>query len=587
MGDLGARVADRLADVVTRATISARERMTPHAVRTGMSLQEEFFRLTGMEVAKTVGPFWRTIAEQPDAPDWVKATGNFIADGKGQWATLLAGSVSGMVLGSALSDLMANEMNPILRPLIALNPHGIFTPNDAAIMVARGHGDRGKMTDDAMMGGLGAERFQQLIAANSTYLNLGEVLILVNRGELSEELAHRLLTHAGYGHDTIEWALKLRYQPLLASELAAMWNRSIVTTDEGVALAARVGVEREDFMRLIELGGEPPPPELLYTAFRRGIIDRARLQRGIVQGPIRNEWFDVLEAMTLHSMVPEQAAGAVTQGHMSQARGREIAHEYGLRPEDFDVLIETSGLPPGIEFASEAYNRGFITDDEFGAMFLESRIKNRYLPLLRTMRTRLMPQETARSMFAKGVMTRERLATTLAGHGYNAEDIETFIAAASVEKTAVTRDLSLSLTRELYAEREIDADQAGEMLAALGYDETEAAFILFLTDTARLRTFRNAILTRIRSGVVAGLMSNEDATLQMDSIGVPPDRRDDLLLLWSIETSTVTRNLTPAQVVNAAKKELISPQAALARLVGQGYADEDARILLALSNVQA
>ena len=154
-------------------------------------------------------------------------------------------------------------------------------------------------------------------------------------------------------------------------------------------------------------------------------------------------------------MTPEQAAGAVTQGHLDQAAGAEIARGYGLLSSDFDVLIETAGRPPGVEFATEALNRGLIPEAEFDRMFLESAIKNRYLPLLKAMRVKLMPQETARSMLTKGVMTVERCTAILKGHGYSDEDTASFIEAATAEKSAATRDLSASVVRDLYAEQEI------------------------------------------------------------------------------------------------------------------------------------
>jgi hypothetical protein len=414
-----------------------------------------------------------------------------------------------------------------------------------------------------------------------------EILALLNRGLIDEVTATKLLTRSGYSRDIQAYLSMLRHVPLTPEQVAAMWTRSIVDTDTGAAIAAQSGTSREDFLRLTELAGQPPAPEVLYLAFRRGIIDRDRLKRGIVQGPIRNEWFDVLEAVQYHSMTPEQAASAVTQGHLDVARGQQIAQEYGLSPDDFVTLIETSGLPPGIDFASEAFNRGLITDGEFATMFLESRIKNRYLPLLQKMRTRLLPQETARSMLSKGVISQQRCATILLGHGFSPEDVEALINASLVDKSEAHRDLSLAQTLGLYEEQEISHDVAASMLLSLGYDTDEADLILLLTDTKRLRSYRNAVISRVRSGVVAGLTTTEDATMTLDALGVPPQRRDALLSLWDIERTTVTRNLTPAQIVAAAKKlpDLMPFGAALDRLVGQGYADTDARILLGVSGV--
>lgn len=586
MAELGGRLGERLAEIVLRAGAITRERQTEHLVRTIMAAQESFFRLTGAEVNRTVGPMWQRVAEAPDAPEWLKATAGFVGAGRGQWATLLAGTASGAVLGGGLMDFINNELLPVTGRLIATNPHGIFSVADAARMAAMDIIGFEQAAGDALHQGLNGERFRDLVRASGTIITLPEVFDLYHRRVIDAERAAALLRRAGYSHDAIGYLMNLQEMLLSPETLAQMWTRSIVDTDTGAALAAQSGLSRDNFLRLTELYGQPPAPEELYTAFRRGIIDADRLRRGIVQGPIRNEWFDVLEAIQFHSMVPEQAASAVTQGHMSVERGQAIAKEYGLNPDDFVTLIETAGLPPGVEFASEAFNRGLITDDEFGTMFLESRIKNRYLPLLRKMRTRLMPQETARSLLAKGVITAERCAEILHGHGFSPDDVEALIAAGSAEKTASARDLSVAQTQALFEEQEIDEATALSMLEALGYDADEAAFLLALADINRVRTFRNAVINRVRSGFVAGLTSEEAARLTLDQLGVRPDRVETLLALWGLEHTTVTRNLTPAQIVNAAKKDKLDPAAALSRLVGQGYAEADARILLALSGVE-
>jgi hypothetical protein len=77
------------------------------------------------------------------------------------------------------------------------------------------------------------------------------------------------------------------------------------------------------------------------------------------------------------------------------------------------------------------------------------------------------------------------------------------------------------------------------------------------------------------------------ADASLDQSGVTPDQKADLLLFWRIERTTYGRALTPAQIVSAAKKGLLSGVEAHTRLVGQSYSPDDARILLAISNVDA
>lgn len=582
----GGKVSAKVAEYLSRVMATQRERLAGHYVRVAMQAQEEFFRLTGSEIRRTIAPLWATIGETPEMPMWARDTGRFIAAGQGQMSTMLAGAITGTVMGVGLGALVANELGPGIGAILAANPNMRLSPETSAAVDIRGiKWPAADLVLEAKNQGVNEDRYEALRALATSVLDPASIMMLYARGDLDRAFALRLFHRAGWDGDHAARLLTLARQHISLPDAASMWNRSIMDDDELREIARLNGYSRQDADRYAELGGEPPAPEILYTAFRRGIIDEARLHRGIVQGPIRNEWIDVIQAVQFRSMTPEQAAGAVTQGHMTLARGQGIAREYGLHAEDFATLVETAGQPPGVEFASEAFLRGFITDDEFGAMFLESRLKNRYLPLLRKMRTRLMPQETARSLLAKGVITPERCATILAQHGFEQQDIEAFLLAATSDRGSAIRDLSISVVLELYEEQEIDQPTAIDMIMSAGYDENEAGLYLQLADVRRVRTYRNAVITRVRNGFVKGFFDEQSTGTALDALSVPPARRDTLINLWTLERQTITKDLTSAQIVAAAKKGLMAPDAAVSRLIGQGYDDSDARIVLALAGV--
>lgn len=583
----GGKLAGKITEQLVRGKLSTAERLAEHHTRLAMNVQEAFFGLTGSEIKRTIGPVWAQIADEPEFPQWARDTGDFLSRGHGQWQTLLAGGLTGAAMGSGLLQLFSNWLTPGIAAIMSKNPFIRLTPEQAAAVEVRGLNWGANLELEAAGQGLNAERYQAIKQLAVQTLSPADVVDLFRRGVFDRGDAKRYFNRIGMEGNHGTMLLELARTHIDMASAVALLNRDGLTAAEFVAVAKINGYSKDDAERLGQLGGEPPAPELLYGAFRRGIIDEGRLRRGIVQGPIRPEWFDVIAAMQYHRMTPDSAASAVTQGHLSLADGQQVAQAYGLLPDDFAIIVETSGRPPGVEFAGEAFNRGLITDDEYSAMFLESAIKNRYLPVMRQMRTRLVPQETARMLLTRGVITRERAAEILKGHGFSPDDAEALILAGEVERSQPTRDLSLSAVRELYAEQEITAEDARAMLIALGFDAVEADWELDLADLARVRTYRNAVVSRVRAGFVKGLIAEGDAITALDTLSVPPGRRDTLLQLWSIEQATVTRDLTPAQVVAAAKKQLLTPAEALARLVGQGYAESDAAVLLALQGVTA
>lgn len=581
----GAKLGERLADLGTRAYLSSRSQVTPHVVKTAMHIQEEFFKLTGFEIVKTVGPLWEQIAAHPDVAPWAKDTAKFAAAGKGQWATLLNASVLGQAMGSSIFDVVNNAIAPSIAGMLASDPNQRLSAEQAAAAWARGVWPYDRARLEAAWRGVNLERFETIAEMNRAHYPFDVGVALLRRGQVAESEVMLSMQRQGFDEHTARNLISLRQVDLTPADLAAMWNRSIVSTEEGREIAARSGMLPRDFDRLTELGGEPLAPQDLLLAFRRGIIDEKRLQRGIVQGPTRTEWFDVLKALQYYPMSTSDALTAWGQGHLSDGELEAIANQNGLRSQDITPLKESAGTAPGIEFMLDALSRGIMTDEQVIAGIKESRPKNKYIPIIMAMRERLVPQETARMLYRKGIISRDEVASILTKHGFNATDVAHLIAAEEDQQTETVKDLTQSQVLELYADRAIDETTAADMLSSLGFAESSVQLLLSLADVRRIRKFIDAAVSRLHTNYVARKLDRTTAIATMDALGVAPAQRDDYLTLWDIESRTVTKALTTAQIVSAAKQGFIDAIDALDRLEGQGYAPDDARILLLIGKV--
>lgn len=579
-GKTGARVAKLIADAV----IYSRQRMGPHAKAVAISALGDFTDLMSDESKQAIGPLLAKLGKSADLSPEARSLLDFMTLKRGQWQALAAGSATGAAFGGGLINLISNELNPAITRLIAGNPNNILDPSDAARAEARGIPGPPTWNVEANRNGIDDNRFAALVELNRALPAAAEILDMVNRGTIGENVARNYLRRNGYSADASSHLLALRRFIPSPADLSAMWNRSIVSTDEGARLAAMSGVSAEDWKRLIELGGEPLAPEALGEAFRRGFIDAERYQRGIVQGPIRNEWFDVLSKLQFHRMSVIDAADAVNQGHMDAAEGKRIAHETGLEPRDFETLLETAGAPPGIDFATEALNRGFITEQQFMAMFFESRIKNKYAPLLIDMAKRLIPAETVRLLFRNGVYSREKTLRTLTAHGFTLDDATAMLALEETRQDDGTKELTRAQIVDMYEQRMLTLDAAIEALTGIGYSAEDAQSMIELADLKRLLRFVNAVVSKVRASYVAGRIDASTASAALDRLGLPTAQRDDLLDLWDIERTTVSKTLTGAQIRQALKKGLIDEADALSRLTAQGYDDVDAGIYLQLTS---
>jgi hypothetical protein len=580
---LGGSIGPRVAKMVVDATVYARQKMAGHQNQVAQQILANFTNHVSDELRDVMGPLWTHIANDPSTPAVMRELTGTLATQRGQAWAWVQGTATSTALGGGLLLVVQNALYPSLSALIRLDPTLPLAPGDAAAAVARRIWDPDAGRHDAAGQGINHARFDTLTELNRPTMTTEEILEALRRGELDQDGALAKLRRVGYSDVDAAHLVRMSGRILSTPDIAAMWNRGILTTEEAWHAGDRDGTTRVDMDRYLDLGGEPPPLTELLMAWRRGIIDDARVERALKQSPIRFEYLDVVKSLQWMPLSPELAANSVNQGHLDMDAARKAASESGMRPEHFDLLIEDAGLPPGVSFAHEAWNRGLIDEATFTAMFLESRLKNRYIGLYKAARYQLIPQETLHRLWKKGAFTDAEYATRLGWLGYSPADRQAFLAADGATPDQSTVDLTKSEILSLFTDRAIDETTARQFLTTLGISDGEIGWLIVLAEIRQSKRFADAVVARVRAGYVAYRLDGGEASGIMDSLSIPPDQRDELLHLWDLERLAVTKGLTTAQIQTAMRKGLIDPDGARLRLVQQGYSDADADVLVALA----
>lgn len=584
---IGGRVGARMASLVADATVSTRQRLAGHTVGVANEVLTQFTNHVSDEIRAAMGDVWSKLANDEDTPEAFKPLMQSLATERGQAWAWIGGTATGAALGAGILGLLTNEFAPLINKLIAQNPHGILDPSSAAMARARSMKGGVDVIFDANANGLDDARFDVLTELARARLAPAEILEAWRRGIVDRANADTMLIKLGYAEPDRSAMLGLRETPLSPVDAAAAWARSELTPDQTDAVGAKTGVSKEDMRILRALAGQPPAPEEVLFAWRRGIIGESDVDRALVQGPIRNEWLPVIKALQWLPLSVSDAADAVNQGHLDLAAAQQKAKESGVRPEDFQVIVDNAGIPPGPQEALDWVNRGLLTESEFRTAFLESRIKNKYIDLYLKSRFQVMPPETIRLMVSRGALSKEDGLARLMQRGYTADDAAIIIDGASAEKTTKSRDLTVSQVLELRADGLITDEDAQAMLQATGYDADEALWVTELADLRRVARFVTAAINRTKASYVAGRLDEIQAGAVLDSLNLPAQYKESAFQLWDLERTTVTKGLTPAQIVSAVKNGFIDAQQGIARLTGQGYAEEDAVILLRIGKAIA
>lgn len=387
----------------------------------------------------------------------------------------------------------------------------------------------------------------------------------------------------GIDEITVMSRQKEPHVPLSPAASAQAVVNNIWDQGRGEAEALKSGMTPQLFEVLMRITGQPLAPQVLMEAYRRGIIDEARMHEGLLQGDTRNEWFDVMVDLRYRPMSAGAAIAAAVQGHLPVEEAKRRAAEDGLDPADWEPLYETAGNPPGNETMLELLNRGDMSEAEVRQGLRESNLKNRYIDAFIKSRRRLMPQENIRMALRRGTMTVPEGLHRLQQLGYDAADAAALAALAGDEKTATDKDLARTQVVDGYMERFFTRDRAVELLDGLGYDTQEAGFLLDLADHAREERFRNAAVGRFHTLYVRRRVDRPAASNALDRLGVPPAQRDDLLKLWDLERDADVPDLTVAQYQGLLRRGVIDQDRFTTEMQRRGFTDEEAQFLIPLS----
>jgi hypothetical protein len=183
-------------------------------------------------------------------------------------------------------------------------------------------------------------------------------------------------------------------------------------------------------------------------------------------------------------------------------------------------------------------------------------------------------------MLRAGSITTKQASTWLAGQGLDSVAVAAYIADATAQKTSGTKDLAQTTILALYHDRLITRPNASSYLVNLGYDTTEADYILQVADAQLAQHAMSLAISRTHSRYVGWHIDRPTAVKDLTGLGVDNQGQTDLLAAWDIERTTSAPTLTPSQIAKAWHDAIITQDQATQRLLQHGYSAADAWLFL-------
>ena len=577
---LGDKLGPKLVKLISDAIIATKRGLIPHEHAVRVSATQAVIDHAGHEIADLYRPIIDKMLALDDGsldPD----VRHFLEQAKSGEHQLKA--AAGLLLGpvsGAISTFLNNELAPFVYGVVGVNPRLRLDPQTSANAAAEQIVPYGDAERSAMDQGYDAGPFAAMYTLAQQYPPIADGLDMLRRGHISPAQFTLILQRSASPSQFYDAWRSMREVPLPPDLAALAVLRGAMTQQQGEKTAALSGVSAADFQIMIDDTGEPPGPEQLDEAFRRRIIDKARLERGIRQSRIRNEWIDVIEALRFVPMSVADAVNATVQNHLTAQQASVIAEENGLTPGAVDTLIQSAGEPLSRTEMEQLYNRGRVTKAEVEQALRESRLKNKYIGAAFDLHVRLLEPRMLSSAVEFGVISHADAVKRAMEYGFSAADAAILVNEGSARKLRTYRERVVSAAEGLYEVNALPDARFLSIAKAMGFDQAEADFILQSAEFRRQQKILTSVMAAIRSKYIAHHITEGQASGLLDTAGIPAAQRDAALKLWKIEAAANVRKLTPAQVVKALKLKHITAADAAERLIADGYTPEDVMLIL-------
>jgi hypothetical protein len=467
----------------------------------------------------------------------------------------------------------------------------LLTPADMALALLRGDTTEKYAQEVANAAGLTDDDFAIVLANTGEPPGLMQLLEGYRRGFITKATLERGIRQSRVRDEWIPFIEQLRYEPMPTADAIEAYVKGYITEAQAKDYSQQNGLEPTDFDALALSAGEPLSRDEMTRLWRYGFVTEADVKNAIKQSRIKDSYVDWAVLLKSAPMSTADAVESYVQGYLTLDQSKSIAVMNGLREDDFDALRLTAGDPLSKTEMLTLLRRGEVTTDQVKDALRQSRLKDSYIDLALKLQTTLPALYEVRALLSAGAITAAQGTELLLEQGYSADLVKDIVSSLTGGTLAETKTLTAAQITTLYQEREITAAEYVKELEALGYSQAEAELYQEMEDWKFSIASRNSVLAKIKAQYINRVISQQQASADLDALQISAAMRDELFDLWNLEQATTIKRLTQAEITSAWQMNLFengdpaaNTQLALDYLMSLGYSSTDAIIVLEIKN---
>lgn len=370
--------------------------------------------------------------------------------------------------------------------------------------------------------------------------------------------------------------------PIQPESLAQGVVTNRMTYNDALDMSKNSGAYDGALLRMMDLSKQTLPPSQWVQFWNQFPDQQGLADNGLSHSGLDEESLAALKALHWRPMDLGIAVSAVTQNQITMPQFEYLLGQNGVNPEWAKVIFESSGATMPPDMAMRLYREGWIDTAKFEEILTESTLKNKYVPDMKNLRFRFPPMEQILRMYRHGELTEPEANEYLIKLGFFPDIAAKLVRGANSTTTHSVKQLSPSAIIDMYEVGHWDAGTTQSHLTALGYDAQSAQDLIFLADEKMKYSRSRAAANKVGTRYTGWKIDRASASHQLDSIGIKPDQRDDMLDDWDAVREATTIHLSFADLKKAFGAKLLTADQIKQRLLASGHDVDDTDILMKL-----
>ena len=308
----------------------------------------------------------------------------------------------------------------------------------------------------------------------------------------------------------------------------------------------------------------------------------------VAHSDIRPEYIPDLLKLARNSISPADAVEMVVKQIIDENTGQNLYAAAGGIPEQFATLVAAAGDSLGPEKLVDLLAHGSINFGQAERALGMSRVNPIFYYAYLDQATGgpgpvhnkyLAPYEVGEAVSSGHVDAATGL-NWLLDEGYNEAQAGAFINSKATTVVAKVKQDTTAEVLKMAGSKLWTTQQATTELGNLGYTAAAITVLLAQAESQSIIAAHNAAVSRVRASYLVRQISDAQAVVALQSLGVPQAAITDFVADWHVELTTPTHHLAEGTVGKLLKEGFLTPAEAQAKWVAMGYSANDAALLL-------